>query len=112
MIKLNKPVNSIKVIKKRINNFLYPIEYDFNVEYIKKKTAEECCELATALMQNINKKKAFNDQQIENEIADVLMWITELAKHYDLDYIGARVEKKKNNYFKDEKVHYNYLRSR
>jgi NTP pyrophosphatase (non-canonical NTP hydrolase) len=51
-------------------------------------------------------------EEIENEIADVLMWITELAKHYDLDYIGARVEKKKNDYFKDEKIHYNYLRSR
>ena len=77
---------------------------EFDADYIKKKSAEECCELTTALMQNLNKRRAQNDQQIEDEIADVLMWVNKLSSFYNQDYINARIEKKKQNYFKNGKL--------
>jgi len=73
-------------------------------EYIKKKVVEECCELSTALMQSLNKKRVYNEQQIEDEIADVLMWIDKLKKYYNQDYIDARIIKKQKAYFKNEKL--------
>jgi NTP pyrophosphatase (non-canonical NTP hydrolase) len=99
----------IEKVKGAIDNFLNPSATFFDAEYTKRKAAEECCELATALMQNINKKGAMNDQQIEDEIADVLMWVNELVNYYDSTYINARIEKKKTNYFKNGKLHHNYL---
>ena len=109
MIKLTKPSNLVTKMKEKLDDLLHPIQSEFDVDYTKKKTVEECCELATALMQNTNKKRVFNDQQIEDEIADVLMWVNELAKHYNLDYINARIEKKKTNYFKNGKLFRDYL---
>ena len=109
-LKLSNQVKiMVQKVKDAIHTFMNPSADYFDSEYTKRKAAEECCELATALLQGINKRRAMNDQQIEDEIADVLMWVNELAKHYDSDYINARIEKKKTNYFKDGKLHHNYL---
>jgi NTP pyrophosphatase (non-canonical NTP hydrolase) len=99
----------IQKVKNAIDDFLNPSATFFDADYTKRKAAEECCELATALLQSINKRKAMNDQQIEDEIADVLMWVNELVNYYDSAYITARIEKKKQNYFKNGKLHHNYL---
>ncbi len=99
----------IEKVKNAIDDFLNPSAQFFDADYTKRKAAEECCELSTALLQSINKKRAMNDQQIEDEIADVLMWVNKLAELYDSDYISARIEKKKQNYFKDGKLYHNYL---
>jgi len=99
----------IQKVKNAIDDFLNPSATFFDADYTKRKAAEECCELATALLQSINKRKAMNDQQIEDEIADVLMWVNELVNYYDSAYIKARIEKKKQNYFKNGKLHHNYL---
>lgn len=108
-----KLFNQVKImvqkVKDAIQSFMNPSAEYFDSEYTKRKAAEECCELATALMQGINKRRAMNDQQIEDEIADVLMWVNKLAELYDSDYISARIEKKKQNYFKDGKLYHNYL---
>ena len=53
-------------------------------------------------MQSLNKKELFNEQQIEDEIADVLMWVNKLADYYDKAYIDARHVKKLQTYFKNE----------
>jgi len=101
-------INLIKIAKEKlqtqVDDLMNPNFTDFQKDYIKRKAVEECNELATALMQSINKHRAQNDQQIEDEIADTLMWITELSKYYNTDYINARVEKKKQTYFKNDKL--------
>lgn len=103
---MTNPVIIVKdKVKTIIDNFNNPpLEKSVESEYIKMKTVEECAELSTALMQSINKNRAYNKQQIEDEIADVLMWVNKLAEQYDIDYISARVEKKKSNYFKNGKL--------
>jgi len=84
------------------------IEID-ELEYIKKKTAEECCELSVALMQSVNKPKLKNTKQVEDEIADVLMWLRQLSVYYDNNYILNRMKEKKQIYFKDEKIQHNNI---
>jgi|688.fasta_scaffold00097_94 NTP pyrophosphatase (non-canonical NTP hydrolase) len=75
-----------------------------DLDYIKRKTVEECCELSHALMQSINKPKLDNCKQIEDEIADLLMWLKQLTAYYNNDYIVNRIIEKKQIYFKDEKI--------
>lgn len=101
--------NPVIIVKDKVTNFIDNLNnppLDKNVEsaYIKMKTVEECAELSTALMQSLNKSKAYNKQHIEDQIADVLMWANKLAEEYDVDYINARMDKKKSNYFKDGKL--------
>lgn len=103
---MENPVIIVKEkFKRMIDNFNSPpLAQEIEEEYIKKKVVEECSELSTALMQSLNKRRVYNEQQIEDEIADVLMWVNKLKKYYNQDYINARIIKKEQTYFKNEKL--------
>ena len=59
------------------------------------KVVEECNELATILVQQINKPhKDFTDKIIE-ELGDVLFRIERLEKHFDIKLIKDRINFKK-----------------
>jgi|TARA_R100000656_G_C3937171_1_gene125998 NTP pyrophosphatase (non-canonical NTP hydrolase) len=60
-------------------------------EKIIKETIEECCELATVLMQYINKPGKDLEKDIINEIADVMVCLEELAIHYDIEEIHKKI---------------------
>ena len=54
---------------------------------IKDKLVEELLELATIITQQNNKPHKDLTRKIENEIADVKMWLTEYAYKLDWSYI-------------------------
>ena len=65
---------------------------------IKDKLVEELLELATIIVQQNNKPHKDLTRKIENEIADVKMWLTEYAYKLDWSYIDDRIKMKRNKY--------------
>ena len=65
---------------------------------IKNKLVEELLELATIIVQQNNKPHKDLTKKIENEIADVKMWLTEYAYKLDWNYIDDRIKVKRNKY--------------
>ena len=65
---------------------------------IKNKLVEELLELATIIVQQNNKPHKDLTRKIENEIADVKMWLTEYAYKLDWNYIDDRIKVKRNKY--------------
>ena len=67
---------------------------------IKDKLVEELLELATIIVQQNNKPHKDLTKKIENEIADVKMWLTEYEFFAELDwnYIDDRIKMKRNKY--------------
>ena len=62
------------------------------------KLIEELNELATVLLQNYNKPKKEFTLEIQDEIADVKLWLNIVEKRYDEEYINNRIEGKKKKY--------------
>jgi len=62
------------------------------------KLIEELNELATVLLQNHNKPKKGFTLKIQDEIADVKLWLNIVEKRYDKVYIDNRIEGKKKKY--------------
>ena len=63
-----------------------------------KKAAEECSELATILIQQLNKPNKDFTARIIEEIGDVLFRLENLKRHYDTQEIKKRIlfKKEKN----------------
>ena len=62
------------------------------------KLIEELNELATVLLQNYNKPKKEYTIEIQDEIADVKLWLNIVEKRYDKEYIDKRIEGKIKKY--------------
>ena len=62
------------------------------------KLIEELNELATVLLQNYNKPKKVYTIEIQDEIADVKLWLNIVEKRYDKEYIDKRIEGKIKKY--------------
>ena len=64
-----------------------------------KKAAEECSELATILIQQLNKPHKDLTKHIIEEVGDVLFRVENLRKHFDSKAIDDRIsmKKKKND---------------
>jgi NTP pyrophosphatase (non-canonical NTP hydrolase) len=62
------------------------------------KLIEELNELATVLLQNYNKPKKEHTIEIQDEIADVKLWLNIVEKRYDKEYIDKRKEGKIKKY--------------
>jgi NTP pyrophosphatase (non-canonical NTP hydrolase) len=64
------------------------------LEWEMRKTAEECCELATVLIQQLNKPHKDLEDEIIEELGDVIFRIEQFKKHYDHDKVTKRVLRK------------------
>ena len=62
------------------------------------KLVEELNELATVLLQNYNKPKKEQTIEIQDEIADVKLWLNIVEKRYDKEYIDNRIKRKTKKY--------------
>tara|TARA_R110001592_G_scaffold45339_1_gene145009 strand:- start:53 stop:286 length:234 start_codon:yes stop_codon:yes gene_type:complete len=62
------------------------------------KLIEELNELATVLLQNYNKPDKEHTVEIQDEIADVKLWLNIVEKRYDKEYIDNRIEGKIKKY--------------
>ena len=62
------------------------------------KLIEELNELATVLLQNYNKPNKEHTVEIQDEIADVKLWLNIVEKRYDKEYIDKRIEDKIKKY--------------
>tara|TARA_B110000977_G_scaffold55275_1_gene75345 strand:+ start:686 stop:919 length:234 start_codon:yes stop_codon:yes gene_type:complete len=62
------------------------------------KLIEELNELATVLLQNYNKPNKEHTVEIQDEIADVKLWLNIVEKRYDKEYIDNRIEGKIKKY--------------
>ena len=62
------------------------------------KLIEELNELATVLLQNYNKPRKEYTIEIQDEIADVKLWLNIVEKRYDKEYIDKRIEDKIKKY--------------
>ena len=60
-----------------------------------RKAAEECSELTTVLIQQINKPNKDLSGHIIEEIGDAVFRLNNLRSHYDLDRIENRIAYKK-----------------
>ena len=65
---------------------------------VRDKLVEELLELATIIMQQKNKPHKDLTRKIENEIADVKMWLTEFEVPYDWNYIDDRIKAKRKKH--------------
>lgn len=78
-------------------------------DYNLRKAAEECSELATVLLQKLNKKidGAPEDQEVIDEIGDVIIRLEILKKMYPEEEIQRRVDLKTGKYvdYIDEKTY-------
>jgi len=63
-------------------------------QYNLLKAAEECQELALALIQKVTKVNKPDDQEIIDEIGDVMIRVEILQKIFSQDLIRKRVEEK------------------
>ena len=65
---------------------------------VDMKLVEELNELSTIIMQQSN--KLYNDYTIEiqNEIADVQVWLTKYSSYFDENYVANRVIDKWKKY--------------
>ena len=60
-----------------------------------RKAAEECSELATVLIQQLNKPHRDFSKHIIEEIGDALFRIENLRKHFDSGAISGRIDMKR-----------------
>ena len=63
-----------------------------------KKLVEELNELATAIMQQNNKPHKDLTKEIQDEIADVKVWLLEYEELFDWNYIDNRITNKRKKY--------------
>ena len=62
------------------------------------KLVEELNELATAIMQQNNKPYKDLTKEIQDEIADVKVWLLEYEELFDWNYIDNRITNKRKKY--------------
>ena len=62
------------------------------------KLVEELNELATAIMQQNNKPHKDLTKEIQDEIADVKVWLLENEELFDWNYIDNRITNKRKKY--------------
>jgi len=62
------------------------------------KLVEELNELATAIMQQNNKPHKDLTKEIQDEIADVKVWLLEYEELFDWNYIDNRITNKRKKY--------------
>jgi len=60
-----------------------------------RKAAEECSELTTVLIQQLNKPHKDFSEEIIEETGDVLFRLENLRKHFDSDAISHRIDMKR-----------------
>jgi len=72
--------------------------YKMTKDKITLKLVEELNELATVLLQNYNKPKKEHTIEIQDEIADVKLWLNMVEKRYDEEYIVKRMADKAKKY--------------
>lgn len=60
-----------------------------------RKAAEECSELATILIQQLNKPHKDFSKEIIEETGDVLFRVENLRKHFDSTSISHRIDMKR-----------------
>ena len=65
---------------------------------VAMKLVEELNELATAVMQQNNKPYKDLTKDIEDEIADVKVWLSEYEKLFDWNYIDNRIINKRKKH--------------
>jgi NTP pyrophosphatase (non-canonical NTP hydrolase) len=65
---------------------------------VAMKLVEELNELATAIMQQNNKAYKNLTKDIEDEIADVKVWLSEYEKLFDWNYIDNRIINKRKKH--------------
>ena len=66
-------------------------------DYTLRKTAEECMELATALLQQVNKPSKNYTKEIEEEISHVSMRILMISELFDKKNIQEQFDRKCEN---------------
>tara|TARA_E500000318_G_C3495387_1_gene186176 strand:+ start:346 stop:570 length:225 start_codon:yes stop_codon:yes gene_type:complete len=69
-----------------------------NRNKITMKLVEELNELSTAIMQQHNKPNKDLTMEIQDEIADVKLWLAEYEEFFDWKYIDDRITLKKQKY--------------
>ena len=69
-----------------------------NKDRITMKLVEELNELATAIMQQHNKPHKNLTVEIQDEIADVKVWLAEYEELFDWNYIDDRITLKKQKH--------------
>ena len=65
---------------------------------VAMKLVEELNELATAIMQQNNKPHKDLTKEIQDEIADVKVWLSEYEELFDWNYIDNRITNKRKKY--------------
>ena len=65
---------------------------------VDMKLVEELNELSAVIMQQSNKLHKNYTIEIQNEIADVQVWLTEYASYFDENYISNRIIEKYKKY--------------
>ena len=65
---------------------------------VAMKLVEELNELATAIMQQNNKPHKNLTKEIQDEIADVKVWLLEYEELFDWNYIDNRITNKRKKY--------------
>ena len=65
---------------------------------VAMKLVEELNELATAIMQQNNKPYKDLTEEIQDEIADVKVWLSEYEELFDWNYIDNRITNKRKKY--------------
>jgi hypothetical protein len=69
-----------------------------NRERDLRKAAEECSELATILIQQLNKPHKDFSKHIIEEMGDALFRLENLRKHFDFQEVVDRIELKRQKY--------------
>ena len=64
------------------------------IEIQQDKLIESCCELSSILMQQRNNPHKDLTDDIENKLADVLLWSESVADNYDGERINRKIAKK------------------
>ena len=65
---------------------------------VAMKLVEELNELATAIMQQNNKPYKDLTKEIQDEIADVKVWLSEYEELFNWNYIDNRITNKRKKY--------------
>ena len=65
---------------------------------VAMKLVEELNELATAIMQQDNKPYKDLTEEIQDEIADVKVWLSEYEELFDWNYIDNRITNKRKKH--------------
>lgn len=78
-------------------DFLKRIVLNADRDYTLRKTAEECMELATVLLQQVNKPTKKYTNEIEEEMSHVTMRILMISELFDKDNIQHNFDRKIEN---------------